>query len=1047
MRTVIKTTIFILIFFTSQKISADSHYLHNTNFKSKTPIFRTLGIRNSPGTAASIHSSIPPTLQHSNIPSPMAPLYGAEVKLTASDAEMDDRFGGSVAVAGDVAVVGAKSENSGGSYAGAAYIFERNSGGVNAWSEVKKLIGSDPQASGKFGCSVAASGDVVVIGASQLNTGGPLAGAAYVFVRTAGYTNAWGEVKKLIASDSEANDHFGCSVAIAGDVAVVGAYSEDVGGVSAGAAYVFERNMGGTNNWGEVKKLMASDAEGDDYFGHSVAVAGDVAVIGAFSKNNSAGAVYIFERNAGGTNNWGEVKKLTASNSQSDYYFGRSVAIAGDVVIAGSYGESSGGFLAGAAYIFERNAYGINNWGEVKKLIVSDADEYDKFGCSVAVDGDVVVVGALLEDAGFFDAGAAYVFKRNAGGINAWGEIKKITASDPDGSNYFGQSVAVAGDVAVIGSSGDDSCGANAGAAYITPVFCQTKNFIETAKKTASDAEAYDYLGYSVAVAGDVAVVGAYQENAGGSKAGAAYIFERNAGGINVWGEVKKLIASDAESDDWFGKSVAVWGDVVVVGAEGEDSGGSNSGAAYIFERNAGGINAWGEVKKLTASNTQATNNFGVSAAVWGDVVVIGANWEGSGGFKAGAAYIFERNEEGINAWGEVKKLTSSDAEEYDYFGRSVAVAGDVIVVGADFENSAGNDSGSAYIFERNKNGINAWGETKKLISSDAQPNDYFGYSVAVAGDVVIAGAICEDSGGTNAGAAYIFERNTNGIHAWGEVKKLTFSDAQPNDYFGWSVAVAGDVAVVGAGSVNVGAVYVFERNADGINAWGEIKKLTSENTQSDDFFGKSVAMGGDVIIIGALGDNDSNMDAGAVYVFEEFISLAPQISTNVLIFPSSSSELFEGDLTNIIWKFEEITDDLDGTNLTISKISVHIAETTNEVATVTNNIDNLLGEIPWLVPDNLTGGYTDYVLKFEVVDSTSLTNSRIFWDNEFTIVPEGAFGAVISYLLLVLGIWRKLIPIALSVSGSWSTPYRHSPGADPTSRAGAVCFRVIRAR
>ncbi len=139
-----------------------------------------------------------------------------------------------------------------------------------------------------------------------------------------------------------------------------------------------------------------------------------------------------------------------------------------------------------------------------------------------------------------------------------------------------------------------------------------------------------------------------------------------------------------------------------------------------------------------------------------------------------------------------------------------------------------------------------------------------------------------------------------------------------------------------------------------------------------------------------------------------------PQIATNALIFPAENSMIFASMFTNIIWDVEKITDDIDGTNLTISKINLHYADTTNYILEVTNNIQNTLGEIEWYVPPGIWDGQTNYVLKFEVVDSTSLTNSRIFWDNEFIIVPEpGAFGAINSYLLLVLGICRKLIPIA----------------------------------
>jgi len=136
-------------------------------------------------------------------------------------------------------------------------------------------------------------------------------------------------------------------------------------------------------------------------------------------------------------------------------------------------------------------------------------------------------------------------------------------------------------------------------------------------------------------------------------------------------------------------------------------------------------------------------------------------------------------------------------------------------------------------------------------------------------------------------------------------------------------------------------------------------------------------------------------------------IESRPQIATNALIFPSAGAQLYEGDLTNIIWDFEGITDDIDGTNLTISKISVHLASTTNEVGLVTNDISNLLGGIPWLVPEDLIGGETNYVLKFEVVDSSSLTNSRIFWDNKFTIVPE--MGSIMIMSLVVISALRRV--------------------------------------
>ncbi len=395
------------------------------------------------------------------------------------------------------------------------------------------------------------------------------------------------EVKKLLASDAQGGDQLGISVGVSGDTAVVGAHWEDAGGGDAGAAYVFQRGHGGADNWGEVKKLTASDAQTGDWFGISVAVSGDTIVVGAWREDaggTDVGAAYVFGRDQGGTDNWGQVKKLTASDAQAGDNFGISVAVDGDTAVVGAWLEDAGGTDAGAAYVFGRDQGGTDNWGQVKKLTASDAEAGDNFGWSVAVDGDTIVVGAFLEDAGGTDAGAAYVFGRDEGGAGNWGQVKKLTASD---------------------------------------------------------AQAGDEFGRSVAVSGDTAVVGAIFQDAGGSDAGAVYLFGRDEGGAGNWGEVKKLTASDAQANDQFGVSVAVSGDTAVVGAHHEDAGGSNAGAAYVFGRDEGGADNWGEVKKLTASDAQAGDEFGVSVAVSGDTTVVGAKLEGAGGFWAGAAYVF----------------------------------------------------------------------------------------------------------------------------------------------------------------------------------------------------------------------------------------------------------------------------------------------------------------------------------------------------------------------------------------------------------------------
>ena len=398
------------------------------------------------------------------------------------------------------------------------------------------------------------------------------------------------EVKKLTASDAQAGDAFGRSLAVSGDTAVVGAVFEDSGGTDAGAVYVFQRGEGGTDNWGEVKKLTASDAQPGDFFGQSVAVSGDTAVVGAVledaggSPTDNFGGAYIFQRDQGGAENWGEVKKLTASDAERKDFFGVGVAASGDTAVVGAFFEDAGGGNAGAAYVFQRDSGGADNWGEVKKLIASDSQADDGFGSVVAVSGDTVVVGANGEDAEGSNAGAAYIFQRDLGGADNWGEAMKLTASD---------------------------------------------------------AGAFDRFGTSVAVSGDTAVVGAFFEDAAGRNAGSGYVFQRDSGGAGNWGEVKKLTASDAETDDQFGVSAAVSGDIAVLGANLEDAGGSDAGAGYVFRRDEGGAGNWGEVKKLTASDAEADDGFASSVAVSGDTAVAGAESEDARGIQAGAAYVF----------------------------------------------------------------------------------------------------------------------------------------------------------------------------------------------------------------------------------------------------------------------------------------------------------------------------------------------------------------------------------------------------------------------
>ena len=374
---------------------------------------------------------------------------------------------------------------------------------------------------------------------------------------------------KLTASDADAGDEFGASVAVAGDTAVVGAFLSDAAGTNSGSAYVYR--FDGTG-WVEDGSLTASDTTVGDRFGASVAVAGETAVVGAPLDDDAggeAGAAYVFRYDGV---DWVEEAKLTASDAVPQDELGWSVAVDGDTAVIGAYLRDEADALTGAAYVFR---YDGADWAEEAKLTASDADAVDRFGRSVAISGDTAVVGASGNDDAGFSSGSAYVFRYDGAG---WVEEAKLTASDAAGADLFGWSVAVDGDTVAVGALFDDADAIDSGSAYV--FYYDGARWVEEAKLTASDAAADDEFGSSVAVAGDTVAVGARSSDAAGSNSGSAYLFRYDGAG---WVEAAKLTAADAAAGDEFGTSVAVAGDTAVVGASLSDDAGSDSGSAYVI--------------------------------------------------------------------------------------------------------------------------------------------------------------------------------------------------------------------------------------------------------------------------------------------------------------------------------------------------------------------------------------------------------------------------------------------------------------------------------
>jgi FG-GAP repeat len=423
-------------------------------------------------------------------------------------------------------------------------------------------------------------------------------------------------------------------------------------------------------------------------------------------------------------------------------------------------------FLAGAACLLlaacqaDEEAITETTFRSLVKLVPSDPADADGFGMSMDVEAGCALVGSPGEDADGSNRGAAYLFLQNQGGLDGWGQVKKLVASAPEDGQIFGVSVALSGNCAVVGAPGDNGTGTDQGAVY---VFYKDQggvdNWGQVTKIRAADAADDDGFGYAVALEGDTLVVGSDGEDGSGTDRGAVYVFYRDRGGADNWGQVAKLTAGDPQDVDQFGFAVALSGDVIVVGAPGDDGNGIARGSAYVFSRDLGGADAWGQLKKIGASDAADDVWFGTSVALDGTVAVVGAAWDDANGTNRGAAYIFARGQGGADNWGELKKLTASDGGNSDLFGYAVAVDGSFIVVGAAWNDGGGSERGQAYVFFRDEGGTDNWGELQRLRAGDGANEDHFGFAVRVDGLTILAGATGEDGEGVDRGAAYMFRK------------------------------------------------------------------------------------------------------------------------------------------------------------------------------------------------------------------------------------------------------------------------------------------------
>jgi hypothetical protein len=789
-------------------------------------------------------------------------IFPGEYFVTATDGYSNDYYGYDVAISNQHAIIGAYNDDDKGTNSGSAYIL---SYGETGWSETAKLSAADGAAGDYFGYAVDISEGYALIGAYYDDDKGSNSGAAYIFKQQGSH---WVQSAKLLANNGAANDYFGYAVAISGDYAIIGSYYDDNDYTDQGSAYIFKRH---DSSWFQEAYLTASDKAASDLFGCAVDISGNYAIIGAKYDDDSfsaSGSAYIFFYD-GAT--WSEQAKLTASDPHADDYFGASVSISGDYAIVGAYANDLHGTDIGAAYIFKRTG---TTWSQTAQLTPTDGSSSDNFAYDVSISGDYAIVGSQNDDDIDSNCGSAYLYQRDGG---SWNFLLKLISEHGQLDDHFGQAVAIHENNIAIGAYYDDDKGSNSGSASIFMLDTQPA-IVEIANQVIFDLTASHVVNLTIidtngsdltitAQSTDTSIISNshIHINSSGSNTlvtstttGEPLCFTlqfvpsqqsyfdtdiivtvADSNGVANTRQFtisypmpeNKAFAEDGASSDQFSNDISIFGNFAIAGGKFNDDFGSNSGSAYILQRTA---NGWQQIQKLLGSSSASIAQFGCSVAIYDDYAIVGAFHEDAGIVDSGVAYIFRRYQ---STWLKETSITPGDRAAYDLFGYAVDIYGNFAIVGSYQEDNEVSNQGAAYIFQ--KDGAN-WTQMAKLTASDRGSSDNFGYAVSIFGDYAIIGTPYDDDNGTNSGSAYIFHRDST---TWSESAKLTASDGRANDYFGFDVSIHNDIAIVGAyandaNTTDSGAAYIFQRNGA---TWTQIQKLTHNDPSASDYFGYQV--------------------------------------------------------------------------------------------------------------------------------------------------------------------------------------------------------------
>jgi len=816
-------------------------------------------------------------------------LSGQLVRTFADPAaEPDDFFGSSLAIAGDRLVVGASGNDTGATNGGAVYLFDATTGTL-----LQTIVNPTPAAYDAFGLSVAGIGGDLVVGSAR-------SGAAYLF------DGETGRLLRTFEPSQPGPGQFGYSVAVVDGSVLIGSPVVNVGGTDAETAYLFDPASG------KVLQTFERPTPTTGWFGYSVAGADGRVFIGASSDDTitaNAGAVFSFQATV--------QPQTTLTDADGRYVFSgfepgtyqvRQTVFEGYLQTTPLAHTVHTVTIADDADLF---GFDFGNTPDERPIVADDSYDMDEDGTLVVEAATGVLVGDYDGDGDAMTPGLAR------------GPIHGTLALRPDGSfdytpetDFFGtdtftyfvtagrhesrvatvwltvrpvNDVPVAVDNAyallengtlrvlapgVLENDTDvDNAVLSAVVAELpthgTLVLDAEGSFLYVPEEDYFGSDSFTYRaddgeGLSVPVLVTLDIAPRYHGLLGGTlfddtdRDAVRDATESGLGGwsvelqaVDTLGRLQQTFVDPMQGDSQFGRCVAAYGEDVLVSAYRETVGTNDDdvGAVYLFDLGGGGI-----LQTFRKPDPEDNDRFGRSMAAVGDRVAVGAYLDDLDDNDAGAVYLFDASTGNL-----LRTLHNPTPEVDDQFGRVVAAVGENVLVGARFDDSGKEDAGAAYLFD---------GQTGRPLQTFLNPkpteNDQFGYSVAAVGDNVLIGARYDDTGATDAGAAYLFDAAT------GELLQ-TFLNPTPQagDAFGRAVTGVGDKVLVGAryddtGAEDAGAAYLFDAATGRL-----LQTFLNPAADKGGEFGYSVAAVGDKVLIGARRDDTAAQKAGAAYLFD----------------------------------------------------------------------------------------------------------------------------------------------------------------------------------